>query len=75
MTEGRWYVIIYEYFARLFGFGQKDVNHHKIHFALRLDTSKMRFMYPSNKRGSGNHLRSFPFLCLLKPSFSEDDDS
>jgi hypothetical protein len=51
MTEQRWYVITYENFARVFGFGQKDINRHKIHFAL-LDASKMRFMYPSNKRES-----------------------
>jgi hypothetical protein len=52
MTEGRWYEITYEQFARLFGFEREDANHNKIHFALRLDASKLRFMYPSNKRGS-----------------------
>jgi hypothetical protein len=62
MTEGRWYVITYENFARLFGFGRKDSNRHKIHHAIRLDTSKMRFMYPSNKRGSvGTTLNLLPF--------------
>jgi hypothetical protein len=52
MTEGRRYEITFEQFARLFGFGWNDVNHHKIHFALCLDASKMMFMYPTNKRGS-----------------------
>jgi hypothetical protein len=52
MTERRRYEITFEQFARLFGFGRNDANHHKIHFALCLDGSKMRFMYPNNKRGS-----------------------
>jgi hypothetical protein len=52
MTEGRRYEITFEQFARLFGFGWNDANRHKIHFALRLDASKMMFMYPTNKRGS-----------------------
>jgi hypothetical protein len=45
-------MITYEQFTRLFGFGRNDANHIKIHFALHLDARKMRFMYPSNKRGS-----------------------
>jgi hypothetical protein len=45
-------MITYEQFARLFGFGQNDANCIKIHFALCLDARMMRFMYPSNKRGS-----------------------
>jgi hypothetical protein len=45
-------MITFEQFARLFGFGQNVANCHKIHCALRLDASKMRFMYPRNKRGS-----------------------
>jgi hypothetical protein len=52
MTEGRWYEITYEQFARLFGFRREDANRNKIHFALCLDASKLRFMYPSNKIGS-----------------------
>jgi hypothetical protein len=52
MTKGRWYEIIYEQFARIFGFGGGDANRHKIHMALRLDASKLKFLYPSNKRGS-----------------------
>jgi hypothetical protein len=52
MTEGRRYEITFEQFARLFGFGQHDANRIKIHFGLHPDASKMRFMYPSNKRGS-----------------------
>jgi hypothetical protein len=52
MTEGRRYEITYEQFARLFGFGQEDANRNKIHYALCLDASKMRFVYPSNKKGS-----------------------
>jgi hypothetical protein len=34
MTEGRWYEITFEQFARLFGFRQHDANHIKIHFGL-----------------------------------------
>jgi hypothetical protein len=52
MTEGRRYMITHEQFVRLFGFGQNNTNHHKIHYALCLDASKMRFMYSTNKRGS-----------------------
>jgi hypothetical protein len=52
MIEGKWYEITYEQFARLFGFRREDANRNKIHFALHLDASKLRFMYPSNKRGS-----------------------
>jgi hypothetical protein len=62
MTEGRRYEIIFEQFARLFGIGRNDANHIKIHFAFRLDGSRMRFMYPGNKRGSaGTTLDLLPF--------------
>jgi hypothetical protein len=70
MTEGRWYEITYEQFARLFGFGREDANHIKIHFALYLDASKLRFMYPSNKRGSvGTTLDLLPFYKYLNHLF------
>jgi hypothetical protein len=63
MIKGRRYMIIFEQFARLFGFGQNDANHHKIHYTLRLDASKMRFMYPRNKRGSvGTMWIDFPSM-------------
>jgi hypothetical protein len=52
MTEGGRYESTFEQFARLFDLGRKDANRHKIHFALCLESNKMRFMYPSNKRGS-----------------------
>jgi hypothetical protein len=52
ITEGRQYEIIFEQFARLFGFGQHYANCIKIHFASHLDASRMRFMYHGNKRGS-----------------------
>jgi hypothetical protein len=52
MTEGRRYEITFKQFARLFGFGWNDTNRIKIHFASRLDSSRMRFMYPGSKRGS-----------------------
>jgi hypothetical protein len=52
MTEGRRYIIIFEQFARIFGFGRNDVNHYKIHYALRLDTSKMRSMYLGEDQGN-----------------------
>jgi hypothetical protein len=52
MTKGRRYEISYGQFVRLFGFGQHDANLIKIHFGLRHDANKIRFMYPSNKRGS-----------------------
>jgi hypothetical protein len=52
MMEGRWYEITYEHFAMLFDFGRRDANRNKIHMALHLDASKLKFMYPNNKRGS-----------------------
>jgi hypothetical protein len=52
MMKGRWYEITYEHFARLFGFRRGDTNRPKIHMALHVDASKLKFMYPSNKRGS-----------------------
>jgi hypothetical protein len=45
-------MITFEQFPRLFGFGQNNANRHKIHYALHFDASKMRFMFPRNKRGS-----------------------
>jgi hypothetical protein len=70
MTEGRQYQITYEQFARLFGFGQNDANRIKIYFAPCLDASKMRFMYPSNKRGSlGTTSDLLPFYAYLNHLF------
>jgi hypothetical protein len=70
MTEGMWYDIIFEQFARLFDFGRNDANRIMIHFALCLETSKMRFMYSSNKRGSvGTISDLLPFYAHLNPLF------
>jgi hypothetical protein len=70
MAEGWRYEITYEQFARLFRFGQEDANCHKIHYALCLDTSKMAFMYPSNKRGSvGTTSDLLPFYVYLNLLF------
>jgi hypothetical protein len=70
MTEGRRYEITFEQFARLFIFGRNDVNHIKIHFASRLDGSRMRFMYPGSKRGSiGTTSDLLPFYAYLNHLF------
>jgi hypothetical protein len=70
MTEGRWYEITYEQFARLFGFRREDANRNKIHFALHLDASKLRFMYPSNKRGGVETTSDLlPFYAYLNRLF------
>jgi hypothetical protein len=70
MAVGRRYEISFEQFARLLGCEQHDANHIKIHFGLRLDASKMRFMYPSNKRGSvGTTLDLLPFYAYLNHLF------
>jgi hypothetical protein len=70
MTEGRRYEISCGLFVRIFGFGQQDANYIKIHFGLRLDASKMRFMYRSNKRGSvGTILDLLPFYAYLNHLF------
>jgi hypothetical protein len=70
MIEGRRYEFSFEQFARLFRFWRKDANRHKIHYALCLDASKMRFIYPSNKRGSvGTTLDLLPFYAYLNHLF------
>jgi hypothetical protein len=47
-----------------------DANCHKIHSALCLDESKMRFMYPSNNRGSvGSTSELPPFYAYLNCLF------
>jgi hypothetical protein len=53
-----------------FLFGREDANRNKIHFAPRLDVSKLRFMYPSNKRGSvGTTSDLLPFYTYLNYLF------
>jgi hypothetical protein len=70
MTEGRRYDITFEQFARLFGFGWNDANHIKIHFASRLDASRVRFMYPGNKRESVETTSDLlPFYAYLNRLF------
>jgi hypothetical protein len=70
MTEGRWYEITFEQFARLFGFERNDANRIKIHFASRLDASRMRFIYPGSKRGSvGTTSDLLPFYAYLNRLF------
>jgi hypothetical protein len=70
MTEGRWYEITYEQFTILFGFGRDGANHNMIHFALRIDASKLRFMYAINKRGIvGTTLDLLPFYAYLNRLF------
>jgi hypothetical protein len=70
MTEGKRYKITFEQFAGLFGFGQNDANHIKIHFASCLDGSRMRFIYPGSKRGSvGTTLDLLPFYAYLNHHF------
>jgi hypothetical protein len=72
MTEGRWYEITYEHFARLLGFGRGDANRHKIHMALHLNTSKLKFMYPNNNRGSaGTTMDLLPFYAYLNRLFGK----
>jgi hypothetical protein len=72
MTEGRQYEITFEQFVMLFVFGRNDANRHKIRFALHLDASKMRFMYPSNKRGSvGTTSDLLPFYAYLNRLFQK----
>jgi hypothetical protein len=52
MTEDQWFEVTYAQFAMLLGFGRLDANRSMLHFALKLDTKELIFMYPSNKRGS-----------------------
>jgi hypothetical protein len=70
MMEGRWYEITYEHFARLFEFGRGDANCPKIHMTLHIDASKLKFMYPKNKRGSvGTTTNLVPFYAHLNRLF------
>jgi hypothetical protein len=70
MTEGRRYEITFEQFARLFGFGRNGANYIKIHFASRLDDSRMRFIYPGSKRGNtGTTSDLLPFYAYLNRLF------
>jgi hypothetical protein len=70
MTEKIRYEITFEQFARLFGFGRNDANHIKIHFASRLDGSRMRFMYHGSKRGSTRTTSDLlPFYAYLNRLF------
>jgi hypothetical protein len=70
MIEGRRYEITFKQFVRLFGFGRNDANRIKIHFASRLDGSRMRFMYPGSKRRSiGTTLDLLPFYAYLNHLF------
>jgi hypothetical protein len=70
MTEGRRYEITFEQFARLFGFGRNGANYIKIHFASRLDDSRMRFIYPGSKRGNtGTTSDLLPFNAYLNRLF------
>jgi hypothetical protein len=63
-------MITFEQFGRLFLFGQNVANCHKIHYALRLDARKMRFMYPRNKRGNvGTTADLLPFYAYLNCRF------
>jgi hypothetical protein len=52
MTEGQWFEVTYEKFARLLGFGRHNASRPGLHLTLKLDTKELRFMYPSSKRGS-----------------------
>jgi hypothetical protein len=70
MTVERRYEITFGQFARLFGFRRNDANRIKIHFASRLDASRMRFMYPGSKRGSvGTISDLLPFYTYLNHLF------
>jgi hypothetical protein len=52
MTDGQLYEVSYAQFARLLGFGRKDASRAMIHIALKLDTRRIKFMYPRSKQGS-----------------------
>jgi hypothetical protein len=44
--------VSYAQFARLLGFGRNDANRIKIHLTLKLDSRKIKFMYPMSKQGN-----------------------
>jgi hypothetical protein len=70
MIEGQWFEVTYAQFARLLGFGRLDADRPVLHFALKLDTKELRFMYPSNKRGSaGTTTNLLPFYAYMNHLF------
>jgi hypothetical protein len=70
MTESQWYEVSYSLFARLFGFGQKDASHPRIHLALKLEGRKINFMYPRSKQWNfGETTDMLPFYTYLNRLF------
>jgi hypothetical protein len=70
MIESQWYEVSYSHFARLFGFGQKDASHSRIHLALKLEARKIKFMYPMSKQGNfGKTTDMLPFYVYLNRLF------
>jgi hypothetical protein len=62
--------VTYAQFARLLGFGKLDANPSMLHFALKLDTKELKFMYPSNKRGSARTTSDLlPFYAYMNRLF------
>jgi hypothetical protein len=52
MTESQWYEVSYAQFARLLGFGRKDVSRPRIHLALKLEERKIKFLYIRSRQGN-----------------------
>jgi hypothetical protein len=50
MMKGQWFEVSYVHFARLLGFKRKDDSRIKIHMPLKLDASKIKFMYSRSKQ-------------------------
>jgi hypothetical protein len=66
MTESQWYEVSYSHFARIFGFGQKDASRPRIHLALKLEATKIKFMYPRSKQENfGETMNKLPFYAYL----------
>jgi hypothetical protein len=70
MTEGQWYEVSYAQFARILGFGRKDASYPRIHLALKLESRKIKFMYPRNKQWNfGETIDMLPFYEYLNQLF------
>jgi hypothetical protein len=63
--------VSYAHFTRLLGFGRKDVNHIKIHMALKLDERKIKFMYSRSKQGHvGETTDMLPIYAYINQLFT-----
>jgi hypothetical protein len=66
MTEGDWYSVSYDVFARRFGFRDEDKIHPRIHYHHPLDEQELKFMYAPGEEGNVGHINGlYTFYLVL----------